>query len=852
MSFKLKRWATLRTVNMQEFIPGIKSYKTPGGAGITTKAYSFPWQGKVIVCGYSADDESIWTVYDPQTHTISGVNTFSLAWNTYSAFQGWQTTYKWWGNRWLMGCGLSAGYYFSTGTFFGWDESFNLVNSKPPTPWHEYDILWPCSGIGSANGVDPTRLYYGVDQNGPAESALIRATMGGAGPTIVHLGSLYWDTTWGSTHFESREFGQYFGWKHDDGYALYTSPPHDSDDPYICLGSFGSWTGNGPAASGFMLKPDGSGIIMKCNVPSLGGEYWADITQPLISIEKPWQSNWHYRQQLDGGYRLDEYDLDGLDHGVAVGNPGNEPICFNSDLGWYVSVSTQETINPTILVLDPYQPASRPAVRRDRHSPPAGWAGEYAIRDDLALEHVLPFPDERNPSGSGVKPPQIRKDGYIVGTKELFRQQGNKILYEKDIQIDISSYPWQDEDFWWPGADGDHVPGMMELFAGGDPTIVGRMPDYMWGMLNPLGKDIAYGLGFATESFEGGDTTHTLKNAYRINPTSFATPITGALSNQRRFLSGVGDDRYAYCESGTRLMAMPAWRAVVGRVNGASWTTLMDFEDVGLPGLGETNWTVWSVVSIPACSSLKKGGWLVGATLYFDPWEENDWEQTPGAREATFIYKSGVDSGQGWVPARPGYVGPLMIDHHQPVLLTAYDEWTAGRSLYGPDALLVYDNDGEFVDCLNSPDIYPPNGKEIMVVPGGIPRVIYRVYRYGTYSDCAEGWGQYHGSSTSDIEVQAPMYVCYDLENHGRIQPGAGTFRGFVDMYQLRDFSTQGAAWRWQSCCPSIYDWQYPKSQWAPPGSSYVRAGLGGRSITILSPGPGQGRSAVKGVGRRA
>ena len=71
-------------------------------------------------------------------------------------------------------------------------------------------------------------------------------------------------------------------------------------------------------------------------------------------------------------------------------------------------------------------------------------------------------------------------------------------------------------------------------------------------------------------------------------------------------------------------------------------------------------------------------------------------------------------------------------------------------------------------------------------------------------------------------------------------------------MYRVRDYSPKDAEWRWEICCPSIYDWQYPKSQWAPPGSSYVRAGLGSRSITILSPGPGQGRSAVKGVGRRA
>jgi len=184
------------------------------------------------------------------------------------------------------------------------------------------------------------------------------------------------------------------------------------------------------------------------------------------------------------------------------------------------------------------------------------------------------------------------------------------------------------------------------------------------------------------------------------------------------------------------------------------------------------------------------------------------------------------------------------------VLLTGYDEWTFGRSLYGPDALLVYDNNGTLVECLNSPELYPPDGREIVVVPGTMPRVIFRVYRYGTYSDVAEGWGQYHGGGEHD--VQAPLYACYDLEQKRTILPGAGVFRGFIEMYRVRDYSPKDAEWRWETCCPSIYDWQYPRRQWSPPGGAYVREGLGGAGITILSPGPGQGRSGIRGVGRRA
>jgi len=128
--------------------------------------------------------------------------------------------------------------------------------------------------------------------------------------------------------------------------------------------------------------------------------------------------------------------------------------------------------------------------------------------------------------------------------------------------------------------------------------------------------------------------------------------------------------------------------------------------------------------------------------------------------------------------------------------------------------------------------------------------VIFRIYRHGTYSDNAEGWGQYHGGG--EFDVQAPLYACYDLERRGEILPGAGDFKGFIEMYRVRDYSPKDAEWRWETCCSSIYDWQYPRRQWSPPGGAYVREGLGGRGITILSPGLGQGRSGIRGVGRRA
>jgi len=57
--------------------------------------------------------------------------------------------------------------------------------------------------------------------------------------------------------------------------------------------------------------------------------------------------------------------------------------------------------------------------------------------------------------------------------------------------------------------------------------------------------------------------------------------------------------------------------------------------------------------------------------------------------------------------------------------------------------------------------------------------------------------------------------------------------------------------WRWSQVAPTLYEWQYPKTQWSPPGASYVRAGLGGRQPVLLIPGPPSAREGVRGVGQR-
>lgn len=238
---------------------------------------------------------------------------------------------------------------------------------------------------------------------------------------------------------------------------------------------------------------------------------------------------------------------------------------------------------------------------------------------------------------------------------------------------------------------------------------------------------------------------------------------------------------------------------MAGRINGLEWTTDVDFEQVDPPGLGETLWTVWN-------------------------------------------------TGNGWVPAKYGYDGPLNNDDHHPILLTGYDEWTIGRSCYGPDALLAYDLEGNFVKCLNSLDLHAPDGREVMVTGEASPRLIYRIYRHGRYSDFAEGYGMYHRLGSKE-EIQATLYAVYDLLDGSSLGPT--NFQGFVEMYVVGDHAPQDNVWRW-GVADTLYAWDSPRSLWAPPGGGYVRSGRGGGGITILSPGAGQGRSGVKGVSRRA
>ena len=99
-------------------------------------------------------------------------------------------------------------------------------------------------------------------------------------------------------------------------------------------------------------------------------------------------------------------------------------------------------------------------------------------------------------------------------------------------------------------------------------------------------------------------------------------------------------------------------------------------------------------------------------------------------------------------------------------------------------------------------------------------------------------------------DFQAPLFAVYELERNGRIQVGAGTFCGFVDMYEMAEYETKAAGWRWSALGAAV-DWEYPKSIWAPYSRVKVREGIGGSGVTLLG-GNGSGRAGVRGPGARS
>lgn len=864
MSFKIKKWGNWGTItatdHYADFAHTVNINPERQHLGNT-----FMWRGHVVFCGYEATSkDAIWMHFDPMTNQWYGpypapafVDNY---WRWHSGFYGNDRNFYYYPGAYVV-CGLlqaisAAPYFYYLSDDFEWIDCLGGWTFPDGSTNHQE---WLIDSAGSAEGGRPVMLL--LASHGAGVSVVYdiwQLGMNGA----QHLKSASYSdqfafrNSWGSIYFKGYAYDDVYQWTSDSinitgshpawplaGWNLYSQPPRKSEY-------------SSPLAHAMVLHPQhfdgGTMLEVRQKQMTESGQYYepyhafaADIDTAVVPL-----SAWEIIRSREGvpWVQLDQRDLDGRSHGAVL--PIDSEVTYHPEWGHFVSGYLAGG-TATIYALDPRQPKGRPRSRKVLGSEAVAWVGEYAIREKLVLDHVLPLPDDRAPVGSPAMPPQETRDKYILSSQEIFKRQGAKIAYKRKVLSDFRSYPYVSDDWWFPGMVNGRLDHLLELFAGNSSIVSGRMPDSMFGMYGPLGNDVRYGLGLPLQNLGApdGDPTHTYSHGRMIAGTNFASPIVGGVSELRRqLLCSMQDDRFTYTEVGNRILSIPHWHAKGGLINEEkqTWTTLVDFESIGRPHLGETDWVVRSLLPIPRCSALPKGGWLVGATLYFAPWEKDAWEWDPGTRDATFR-----NTGKGWLPAIPGFDGPFQNDFHAPQYLVGADPFDANRSLYGPDALLVYDIDGKFVECLNSDHLYAPDANEVVVTTHRRPRVIFRIYRHGTYSDSAEGWGQYHRLAT-DEEIQAPLYVCYDLYGaSNKIEPGAGMFRGFVDMHVVGDHSPRPAEWRW-TLPPMLYSWQYPKRQWSPPGQAYIRAGLGGRQVVPLHPGPTSARGGLKGSAHHA
>ncbi len=852
MSFKIKKWGCYHQAAPASVYP---TYN--GGSGsLFGKGYS--WHGKVLFLGYDgASPVSI--VYDPVARSYSEMRPSPIGWGFHSDFTGNDRLYNLWGSEYIVAGGL-PGYGMAYEMFYGIDEQFSLHQWNPPAVPAGFSRSGTFqSGSFGAVGGQPARCAYQWWDNGPGTPQYSRVVTYGPWGYRIEAETAYPEPTlWLNYQQDLPNFGctpcgSMLAVSYDGGWpgyagkvALFAAYPRTVTEVQnnVVKHAAPAWPTSIPGASYTQMTDSLAG-------GGYGQPYWVDYDAPLEPTALPWSTYWEYQALVWGAIELDQGDLDGISHG-ALTPVRNGSISRGSD-GGYVGTVDDSASAAQVYRLDPVQPAGMARKPASYGGKAIGWIGSFAIRPTLRVENVMPEGYSPDLYGRAVCE---RRDGILTTTWNTYNWRNARVLEHKAANLfDISTYPYSDPDFIWPGLlPGGVAEGFYECYGEGAAGFLwARMPDPNFGMwfgVPGVGL-VERGLGMGQVTMEDLDAPipFALRSTDLIAGTmTVVSADPGGTIGWRRQLLGYpeakGGPLVAYFANGLRIQQEPYWKAVVGRVGESGWEEIIDFSGRA-PGLGEASgkegrepWTVWSIAFIPPCRPLPQGGYLVGATLYFAPWGDN-WEWDLGSRDATFR-----DTGHGWIPAQPGLDGPC-YDEHRPVYLTALDEWTCNRSLYGPDALLVYDHQGTFVECLNSPGLLPPDGREILVTRETVPRLIFRVYRQGTYSDYAEAWGAYHRIA-ADGEIHVPLYACYDLfGTDGSIKPGAGPFRGFLDMY---DVPPDGSAWRW-TVPPSLYVPTEPRGAWLPAGRAEMRWGRGGLSVTPLSPGPARTRSGVRGSG---
>ncbi|MCL4553678.1 MAG: hypothetical protein M1565_00830 [Actinobacteria bacterium] len=809
-----------------------------------TNNFVFSLNGRLVFLCYLDTAEAVFYTYDPATEAWTGPHAGpSPNWSWHSYTFGDSRWYGLWGSKYIVGYGMTVGYYYTSSFFCYIDEEFT---------YHEITPSWP---IGSTLHQAMGGGNFGVYRNAPAKLVWEIYTLGGVGHLDIEIigvggslarfdaSSLYRYTISGSTGWPGNPCGPGWTWGNNqagctpNGAFYFTSPPTVAN---ICSPQ-GYYHPLEDSPSNFYVVGDAVYSTMRGRA-GIDPDIFADLTDPQTAMASPFSGVWDYYRQRDGlAYAIDGGDLDGQGHGV-VGIPIGISPSYNAGAGWYVAAGVGSGIQATVYVLDPWQPTSWAGWPAAASNGSIAWVGEAGINSRLRLREVLPL--GRTASLSARAAVEIPTRTYLQDS--LIRKGA---AAAEPLIVNLDGYPTTDLDWWFPGSDGDHYDGFWDIFAhDGTNLVIARMPDPSWGMLSPLGADVMYSMGRVTES---PDFTVSVQGSMKVDGTTFAGPIAGTYHRQ---LIGCRElHQFVWLESNTGgFQSPPQWEAKVGHLVQASsthwdWVTDIDFKGRE-PGLGEDggvheNWTVWCVQPIPPCRPLPRGGWLVGATLYFAPWGTS-WAWDIGSRDATFR-----DSGLGYVPSLPSYLGPVEVEN-TPAYFVDLDEWTMARAIYGADALLVYDETGAFVECLSDATTYPANGKAFAVTSGMFPKVIYRVYRWSQYSDSAEYWGCWQNGAGDD-DLNVGMWACYDLFSGRTIQPGFGAFRGFVDPSGVSANNLEAPPWRWSTIAANLYNTTYPKLIYPGPGSGEMRAGTGGLTVTPLTPGSLSSRQGVKGVGQR-
>jgi len=841
MSFKVKKWGLAASV-----LPTDGYADFSAMAGNNTTGYTFSWMGKMVFCGYDNANggAEIYLIFDPMTQAWSGPFSAPAGitkWNWHSDLSGDDRRYLQWGNEYVIAVGM-AGYGGTYDNFYGIDSGFNWSVWEVPQPVGTWGWTYQMISMNfGCVGGQPARAAYQwwmtsyMSNDGGSRvvvygpNGLIRVEAETADPTthlpIAGSGGL---PAFNCVPFDSgvEAFAKYFA-------------------SYPLTATEATSGGTGTMTVSANILPIGGDAYMWMDTGS--GGHWALASSPLAPVTFPY-STWSYRMAIwDCGDPLDQGDLDGVGHGASLAVTGN----VTRGGGFWCSHDGNH-----IYVLDSTPPAGMARQPVSYGTDAIGWIGECAIRPSLRVQNVLP--GSIGLAGSVVE----RSQHLIANGASIYKRQGQSLTLSRTLKIDVSSYPVIDPEWYWPGSTDGVVENFWQGMCADGPTslIWGGMPDFMFGMYWVIGDPPGpytfvpewRGLGVtANEALDSIDPTftHTLGLSNTIGdtvadveamPADFVGSPAGQIIGMPDFPGG---PVVVYFANAKPQSEQPSWKAMAWRVSAdaATWTKIADWSDIGPPGLGETDWTVWSVAPIRACRALPQGGFLLGASLYFAPW--SSWEYTVGSRDATFM-----DTGKGYVPGKPGLDGPFVREHVPEYWACEVD--SSGRSLYGPDALLLYDHTGAFVTHLNTADVYPPDGRQILVTREAIPRVIFKVYREGTYSDFAEGWGAYHRYA-EDGEVATPLYACYDLMTaKGTIVPGLGRFRGFLDMYDLGP--SISTTWRW-TMPNSLYDPTHPNYWWGGDGfRCQLRPGLGGMGVTPLSGRGGSSRGGVRGVGSRA